>query len=47
MKNKYIKGARVSERKFREVLKCFARDVSVLTTAKLCGLNCRTAHRLL
>jgi len=46
MKNKYIKGARISERKFREVLKYFAHDVCVLTAAKLCGLNYRTVHRL-
>ena len=46
MKNKYPKGARISERKFREVLKYFAHDVPVLTAAKLCGLNCRTVHRL-
>jgi transposase-like protein len=46
MKNKYIKDTNLSERKFREVLKCFAHDVPVLTTAKLCGLNYRTAHRI-
>ena len=46
MKSKYLKGARISERKFREVLRCFAHDLPVLTAAKLCGLNCRTVHRL-
>ena len=46
MKNKYLKGARISERKFREVLKCFAHDLPVLTASKLCGLNYRTVHRL-
>ena len=46
MKNKYIKGARISERKFREVLRYFAHDVSVLTASKLCGLNYRTVHRV-
>ena len=45
MKNKYLKGARISERKFREVLRYFAHDLPVLTAAKLCGLNYRTVHR--
>jgi len=46
MKNKYLKGARISERKFREVLKYFAHDIPVLTASRLCGLNYRTVHRL-
>ena len=46
MKNKYLKGTRISERKFREVLRYFAHDLPVLTAAKLCGLNYRTTHRL-
>ena len=46
MKNKYLKGTRISERKFREVLRYFAHDLPVLTAAKLCGLNYRTVHRL-
>ena len=46
MKNKYIRGGRISERKFWEVLKYFGHDVPVLTAAKLCGLNDRTGHWL-
>jgi transposase len=46
MKNKYLKGTRISERKFREVLKYFAHDLPALTACKLCGLNYRTVHRL-
>ena len=46
MKNKYLKGTRISERKFREVVRYFAHDLPVLTAAKLCGLNDRTTHRL-
>ena len=46
MNNKYLKGARVSERKFLEVLRYFAHDLLVLTAAKLCGLNYRTVPRL-
>ena len=46
MQNKYLKGTRISERKFREEVKYFAHDLPVLTAAKLSGLNYRTAHRL-
>ena len=46
MKNRYIKGARVSEVKFREVLRYFAVDLPALTAGELSGLNYRTVHRL-
>lgn len=46
MKNRYMKRARISERKFREVLKLYAADLPALTTAKLTGLNYRTVHRI-
>jgi len=39
MKNKYLKGARISERKFREVLRYCAHDLAALTASKLGGLN--------
>jgi len=42
MENKHLKGPRISERKFREVLRYSAHDLPVLTAAKLCGLNYRT-----
>lgn len=41
-----MKRARISERKFREVLKLYAADLPALTTAKLTGLNYRTVHRI-
>ena len=46
MTNKYIFQARISERKFRQVLRLFAADIPALTVAELCVLNYRTVHRL-
>lgn len=46
MRNKYIFRARISEEKFREVLKYFGVDLPALTAAHLSGLNYRTVHRL-
>jgi transposase-like protein len=46
VKNKYLKNARISEPKFREVLKYFCTDLPALTTVRLTGLNYRTVHRL-
>jgi transposase len=46
MKNRYIRRAHISERKFRQVLKLFAADVSALTASRLLGLNYCTMHRL-
>lgn len=46
MRNKYIFRARISEEKFREVLKYFGVDLPALTAARLSGLNYRTVHRL-
>lgn len=46
MRNKYIFRARISEEKFREVLKYFGVDLPALTAAHLSGFNYRTVHRL-
>ena len=46
MKNRYSKGAYVSEARFREVIRFFAADLPALTAAELTGLNYRTAHRI-
>ena len=46
MKNRYLKQARISERKFREILKFHIADLPFLTTSELTGLNCRTVHRI-
>ena len=45
MKNKYVK--RVSEKKFRQILKYFASDLSVSEIAKLCNLNRVTINRII
>jgi transposase-like protein len=41
MKNRYSKGAHVSEARFREVIRFFAADLPSLTAAELTGLNYR------
>jgi transposase-like protein len=46
MKNRYEKGTRLSERKYRQVLRLFSADIPALTAAGLCALNYRTVHRL-
>ena len=46
MRNKYLRRARVLERDFRAVLRCFANDLPALTAAKMCGVNKNTTHRL-
>lgn len=46
MRNRYEKGTRLSERKYRQVLRLFAADVPALTAVGLCALNYRTVHRL-
>ena len=45
IKNKYVLGAHLSERKFRELLRLFAADVPALATADLSGLNRNTENR--
>ena len=46
MKNKYLKSSRISEAKFRELLRLFAADIPALTATKLLRLNYRTTHRI-
>ena len=45
IKNKYVLGAHLSERKFRELLRLFAADVPALATADLTGLDRNTVNR--
>ena len=45
IKNKYVLGAHLSERKFRELLRLFAADVPALASADLTGLNRNTVNR--
>ena len=46
MKNKYLKNAKISEAKFRAVVRLFAADVPALTAAGLLSLNPRSSQRL-
>lgn len=46
MKNKYIKKARISERKFRKILMYFAEDETATKTAKYTKINRKTINRL-
>jgi transposase-like protein len=45
MKNKYIKVAKISEAKFRLIVKCFSNDLSATQTANLTGVNRNTINR--
>jgi transposase len=45
MKNKYIKNAKISEAKTRELTKGFALDIPALTLSQLVGLNRNTVQR--
>ncbi|MFM7468576.1 MAG: IS1595 family transposase, partial [Vampirovibrionales bacterium] len=39
MKNKYYKGSHISERKFRELLRCFALDLNAKETSQLTRIS--------
>jgi len=45
MKNKYCKSAKLSEQKFRQLVKCFALDLTATQTAELTSLNRNTVNR--
>lgn len=46
MVNKYIKRSKVSEAKFRQVLRCFSQDFNATTTGALVGLNRKTINQI-
>ncbi len=46
MKNRCEKHAKISEEKFREILRAYALDIPALITSKLYRVNYRTVHRL-
>jgi transposase len=46
MTNRYICDARISERKFKELLKMFCADVAALTASKLTVVNRKTSQRI-
>ena len=45
LKNRYAQKSHISERKFRDVLRCFCVDLTALQTAELTGLNRNTINR--
>jgi len=46
MKNRYLKVAHFSQRKFRLLMKCFALDTPATSAAVLCALNRNTTQRI-
>ena len=46
MKNKYLYGAKISSRKFREILRYFCIEIDAEKTAYLVNLNRNTVHRI-
>jgi len=46
MKNKYFRGAHLSERKFKTILRGFCEDVEAIKIAELNNINRNTAHSL-
>ena len=45
-KNKYYKRSRISEHKFREILRCFCSDMNAEKTASFCRVNRNTVNRI-
>ena len=45
MKNKYVYRSRISEKKFREVVKLFSLDLEADQTAKITGLSRNTINK--
>ena len=41
-KNRYIKNAHISERRFKEILRCFCLDLTAKQTSKMTNLNRNT-----
>jgi len=46
MKNRYLKRAHISERKFKKILKCFCLDFSVTQTSQITGIGRKTVNRV-
>jgi transposase len=46
IKNKYYKHSRLSENKFRELMRCFALDLSATETAAQTGISCRAVNTI-
>jgi transposase len=46
MKNKYYNRSRISEAKFREVIKCFSLDIDATKTTEITHLNRNTINKI-
>ncbi|PJO10071.1 IS1595 family transposase, partial [Neisseria sp. N95_16] len=44
LKNKYQKFSKISEQKFREIIRCFALDLTASDTAKMTGISVRSIN---
>ena len=47
MKNRYIKRSRISEKKFRQIIKFFVLDLNAKQIAEICDLNLNSINRIL
>jgi len=47
MRNRYIKNSKITEAKFRELVRCFSLDLTSQNIAVLTGLNRNTVNRYL
>jgi transposase len=45
-KNRYYRRSRISEKKFRQLLRCFAMDFTATDTATLTGLSVRSVNSI-
>ena len=45
-KNRYYRRSRISEKKFRQLLRCFAMDLTATVTATLTGISVRSINSI-
>jgi len=45
-KNRYYRRSKISEAKFRQLVRCFALDVTAISAAELTGLSARSANSI-
>lgn len=45
-RNKYYKAAKISEAKFRRIIRCFAEDLTASSTARMTGVSVRSVNDL-
>lgn len=45
-KNRYLKHTHISERKFKEIVKCFSLDITATKTAQLTGVSRQTINNI-